>query len=139
MKIVKAVLMIALAALLWGCGERATAPESSQVIAPRVAETQNDYILELSCPWMLTTFYAGHPWDMDIAITSLQSEMANLLHVDDPQAIPQEIILQEIVGCHWREQVSPEAEAQSQAEFEQWQNEQDEKFKKLLEDWKAQR
>ena len=148
-------LIAALVALIfWGCGltsddlEPTATPEREFVDLrpPNVVVSQDGRSLEMDypCPWMLATFYTGHPWDREAALIHLQNELNALIPSEffsgaevDFELHPREELIDKVLGCEWEKQISPETEAQLHAEREQRKREQEEEWKRTLQEWKA--
>ena len=131
--------------LLLGCGLGGPEPTSTpepvtvNIVPPEVIETENTLSIDYPCPWVLDTYYNGHPINRQAAFQHLQDEL-NAMIPDrftptlDPHS--REWVTDLVISCEWEKQKAPELQAAS--EERQRENEaRDEEFKRKVQEWRA--
>ena len=145
----RAIIAAMLTVWLLGCGmgsdvEPAPTPEPDMVsiTTPKVTITQDGgFEVELNCPWMLSTFYDGHEWDMDIALENVRAELRSILPANFADffdvAFSRETIIERLMVCEWQAQISPDVQKRLEAELDEYRREQDAEFQRQLEQWES--
>ena len=143
----------ALVTVLLGCGlltDEPTATPQPAIVSiepPEVIQTEDTLRISYPCPWMLETYYNGHPTDMRAALQHVQDELNALIPPKfipkHDEGIPPEMILhsrewliEQVISCDWQKQKEPEL----QAAYEERQRENEaknEEFKLKVQEWKA--